>query len=61
MHLIKQMVDEELPGKILSDDTLSEMLKDRGIDCARRTVTKYREAMNLGSSVQRRREKASQK
>ena len=61
MHLIKQMVDEESPGKILSDDALSEMLKDRGIDCARRTVTKYREAMNLGSSVQRRREKASQK
>lgn len=61
MHLIKQMVDEELPAQILSDDKISEMLKDRGIDCARRTVTKYREAMNIGSSVQRRREKAIQK
>ena len=40
---------------ILSDDTLVEMLKERGFDLARRTVAKYREAMGIGSSIQRRR------
>jgi RNA polymerase sigma-54 factor len=44
--------------KILSDDTLVELLKARGFDIARRTVAKYREAMGIGSSVQRRRQKA---
>ena len=43
---------------ILSDDTLVDMLKARGFDIARRTVAKYREALGLGSSVQRRRAKA---
>ena len=43
---------------ILSDDTLVELLKDKGFDIARRTVAKYREAMGIGSSVQRRRQKA---
>ena len=42
---------------ILSDDTLVELLKDRGFDLARRTVAKYREAMGIGSSIQRRRER----
>lgn len=54
---IKTLVDEEDPKKILSDDKLAEILKGEGIDIARRTVAKYREALNLGSSVQRRREK----
>ena len=36
---------------------LAGMLKQRGFDCARRTVVKYREAMGLGSSVQRRRQR----
>ena len=45
------------PDDILSDDTLVKMLKDGGIDIARRTVAKYREAMHIASSVQRRREK----
>ncbi|MBY8828305.1 RNA polymerase factor sigma-54 [Hephaestia mangrovi] len=44
--------------KILSDDTLVDLLKARGFDIARRTVAKYREAMGIGSSVQRRRQKA---
>ncbi len=44
--------------KILSDDTLVELLNARGFDIARRTVAKYREAMGIGSSVQRRRQKA---
>ncbi|MGN6376477.1 MAG: RNA polymerase factor sigma-54 [Sphingomonas sp.] len=43
---------------ILSDDTLVELLKARGFDIARRTVAKYREAMGIGSSVQRRRQRA---
>lgn len=44
--------------KILSDDTLVELLNDKGFDIARRTVAKYREALGIGSSVQRRRAKA---
>lgn len=54
---IKQMIDEEKPNAILSDDTIVKMLKEDGIDIARRTVAKYREAMHIPSSVQRRREK----
>lgn len=54
---IKAMIDAEDPKKILSDDTLVEMLKAEGIDIARRTVAKYREGMNIGSSVQRRKQK----
>ncbi|UUL82964.1 RNA polymerase factor sigma-54 [Sphingomonas qomolangmaensis] len=45
-------------AKILSDDTLVELLNARGFDIARRTVAKYREALGIGSSVQRRRAKA---
>jgi len=41
----------------LSDDMIVEKLRDAGIDIARRTVAKYREAMRIPSSVQRRREK----
>jgi RNA polymerase sigma-54 factor len=56
-HKIKQLIDAEEPKKILSDDTIVKILKDDGVDIARRTVAKYREAMKIGSSVQRRREK----
>ncbi|MEG3087585.1 RNA polymerase factor sigma-54 [Sphingomonas sp. PB4P5] len=45
-------------AKILSDDTLVEQLNAKGFDIARRTVAKYREALGIGSSVQRRRAKA---
>ncbi|MEO1046249.1 MAG: RNA polymerase factor sigma-54 [Pseudomonadota bacterium] len=55
---LKTLIDNEDPKKILSDDKLVAMLKEQGYDIARRTVAKYREAMHLGSSVQRRREKA---
>jgi len=55
---IKQLIDHEDPKKILSDDTLVDLLKDKGFELARRTVAKYREAIGLGSSVQRRRQKA---
>ncbi|MEI2385325.1 RNA polymerase factor sigma-54 [Breoghania sp. JC706] len=56
-HRIRQMIDQESPDAILSDDTLVSMLKEAGIDIARRTVAKYRESLRIPSSVQRRREK----
>ncbi len=56
-HRIKALIDSE--GKsVLSDDSIVDALKAEGIDIARRTVAKYREAMSIGSSVQRRREKS---
>ena len=55
---IKTLIDAEDPKAILSDDTLVDLLKDKGFELARRTVAKYREAIGLGSSVQRRRAKA---
>ena len=56
-HRIKQLIDAETAGDILSDDTIVDKLREAGIDIARRTVAKYREAMRIPSSVQRRREK----
>ena len=56
-HRIKGLIDAESPKKILSDDGIAEILQEEGIDIARRTVAKYREAMRIPSSVQRRREK----
>ena len=56
--LIRQIVDAEDPGQPLSDSQISQMLEEQGIHVARRTVAKYREAMGIGSSVQRRRQKA---
>jgi len=53
---IKSLIEAE-GDKILSDDTLVELLTAKGFDIARRTVAKYREAMGIGSSVQRRRQK----
>ena len=53
---IKTLIDGE-GVKILSDDTLVDLLNAKGFDIARRTVAKYREAMGIGSSVQRRRQK----
>ena len=58
-HHIKQLIDDEKPAAILSDDTIVERLREAGIDIARRTVAKYREAMRIPSSVQRRRDKQS--
>ncbi|MXP11068.1 RNA polymerase factor sigma-54 [Pseudoblastomonas halimionae] len=54
---IRGLTDAEDPKKILSDDALVALLKERGFDVARRTVAKYREAAGIGSSVQRRRAK----
>jgi RNA polymerase sigma-54 factor len=56
-HRIKQMIDGETPAAVLSDDKIVEKLKSDGIEIARRTVAKYREAMRIPSSVQRRRDK----
>ncbi|MBB3862492.1 RNA polymerase sigma-54 factor [Novosphingobium hassiacum] len=54
---IRQLIDAETPNAVLSDDALVDLLKAKGFDLARRTVAKYREAIGLGSSVQRRRQK----
>ena len=51
------MIDAESADDVLSDDTIVERLREAGIDIARRTVAKYREAMRIPSSVQRRRDK----
>jgi RNA polymerase sigma-54 factor len=59
-HQIKRLIDAETPHDILSDDTIVDLLREQGVDIARRTVAKYREAMNIASSVQRRREKKAQ-
>jgi len=57
-HRIRQLIEAEPPLAILSDDTIAEMLqKEQGIEVARRTVAKYREAMDIPSSVIRRRQK----
>lgn len=56
-HRIRTLIDNETVKSILSDDKIVALLKQDGIDIARRTVAKYREAMNIPSSVQRRREK----
>ncbi len=45
--LIKQFIASENPKKPLSDNQIADMLKEQGIDCARRTVAKYREAMRI--------------
>lgn len=55
---IKALIGDEQGDRILSDDQLVELLKAEGFDIARRTVAKYREALGIGSSVQRRRQKA---
>ena len=59
-HKLKAMIDAEDPKAILSDDKLVKMLREDGIDIARRTVAKYRESMDIPSSVQRRRLKSHQ-
>ncbi len=53
---IGRMIAAETAGAVLSDDEIAARLKADGIDLARRTVAKYREALGLPSSVQRRRE-----
>jgi len=54
---IKGLIDSETAKTVLSDDAIVNALEDSGIRIARRTVAKYRDAMQIPSSVQRRREK----
>jgi len=56
---IRKLVEREPPDKPLSDDRIVTLLRGEGVDIARRTVAKYREAMRIPSSTQRRREKAA--
>ncbi|MGN6155213.1 MAG: RNA polymerase factor sigma-54 [Sphingomicrobium sp.] len=52
---IREIIGSEV--EVLSDDAIAALLKQRGFECARRTVVKYRESMGIGSSVQRRRQR----
>ena len=54
---IRELIDNETAEKILSDDMIVDALRESGVEIARRTVAKYREAMKIPSSIQRRREK----
>jgi len=54
-YRIKQLIDKEDPDEVFSDDQIVEILTGYGIEIARRTVAKYRESLNIPSSVQRRR------
>jgi RNA polymerase sigma-54 factor len=56
-HRIRGLIDGEPADNTLSDERIVELLQQGGVDIARRTVAKYREAMRIPSSVQRRREK----
>ena len=57
-YRIRHMIDGEQANDILSDDAIVAALRKEGVDIARRTVAKYREALRIPNSVQRRREKA---
>lgn len=57
-HRIRALVAAETATDILSDDAIVISLRNEGVDIARRTVAKYRDALHIPSSVQRKREKA---
>ena len=57
-HRIRALVDAESPRDILSDDAIVALLREEGVDIARRTVAKYRKTLKIPSSVGRRRLKA---
>ncbi len=57
-HRIKVLIDGEAAGDVLSDDRIVEILRGDGVEVARRTVAKYRDSLNIPSSVQRRRDKS---
>ena len=58
-YRIRQLIESETSDDILSDDSLVDKLRTQGIDIARRTVAKYREALRIPSSSVRRRERLS--
>jgi len=57
-HQIKQLIDGEGEEEILSDDRIVEILREKGVEIARRTVAKYRESLRIPSSVERKRKLA---
>ena len=57
-HRIRELIAAETGGTVLSDDRIAETLNQSGVDIARRTVAKYREAMHIPSSTRRRRDLA---
>jgi len=57
--IIRSLIDKEDLNAILSDDKIVEILRTNDIDIARRTVAKYRDAMHIPSSIQRKRQKKS--
>lgn len=57
-YRIKALIEDETLDTVFSDDRIVQMLRDNGIDIARRTVAKYRETLNIPSSIQRKRMKA---
>ena len=58
---IRELIEKETVEKVLSDDDIVELLKAENVEIARRTVAKYRESLNILSSVQRRREARSKR
>ncbi len=58
-HRIKTLIDNESVTEVLSDDSIVDILRKGGVEVARRTVAKYRDSLNIPSSVQRRRDKAA--
>ena len=59
-YRMRQLIETEKPGAILSDDQIVEILRGEDVDIARRTVAKYRDAMGIPSSVSRRRKKRNE-
>src|SRR4029077_8907910 len=58
--LLRSLIEKEGSGGVLSDEKLVEMLRGSGVEIARRTVAKYREALGIPGSARRRRAKALQ-
>ena len=58
-YKIRKIISAERPDAILSDDDIVRTLRKEGIDIARRTVAKYRDALHIANSMQRKREKAA--
>ncbi|MFT8898256.1 MAG: RNA polymerase factor sigma-54 [Acetobacter sp.] len=58
-YKIQKMISQETSRNILSDEEIVQNLRKEGIDIARRTVAKYRDALHIGNSAQRKREKAA--
>jgi len=54
---VRKIVDDESPDDVLSDERISALLRQSGVDIARRTVAKYRQCLNIPSSSQRRKSK----